>query len=137
MESSSGLFNMAMNGDTPSSSGMTETADEKEARRFFEAVRLTVSRIPTTSTQTADYFVDGDRHGYAVEVKTRLDDADALRAVRQGRAVDGQRRLAYDTAIERIARAARKQLGAIDPAHERLWMLWFSLRAMFGADASF
>lgn len=115
----------------------TESAEEQEARRFFEAVPLTATRIPTASTQTADYFIDGDTPGYAVEVKTRLDDADALKALRQGEAVDGQRPLAHDAAIERIARSARRQLGAIDAAHERLWLLWFSLRAMLGADASF
>src|SRR5476649_2084359 len=37
-------------------SGNVESDEEKEARRFFEAVPLSVTRIPTASTQTADYF---------------------------------------------------------------------------------
>ncbi len=114
-----------------------ESDEEKEARRFFEVIPLTVTRIATATTQTADYFIDGDAPGYAVEVKTRLDNADALRALHQGEAVDGERPLAHDAALERVARSARKQLQAIDPAHDRLWMLWFSLRAVLGADVSF
>lgn len=114
-----------------------ETVEENEARRFFEAVGLTVTRIPTASTATADYFVDGDTIGYAVEVKTRRDDADALETLRRGDTADSQRQLAHDAAIERTARSARKQLLGVDPAHDRLWILWFSLRAMLGSDASF
>jgi DNA-binding transcriptional regulator YiaG len=68
--------------------GTSETPEEQEARKFFEAVPLKANRIPTASTQTADYFVDGDAPCYAVEAKTRLDNVDALKALRQGKAVD-------------------------------------------------
>jgi hypothetical protein len=115
----------------------TETIEEKEARRFFEAVGLSAKRIPSASTTTADYFIDGDTLGYAVEVKTRRDDEGAIEALRRGDIADSERQLARDSAIERVARSSRKQFVGVDPSHERLWILWFSLRATLGADASF
>jgi hypothetical protein len=112
----------------------TETAEEQLARRFFEAERLDVIRMPTGATPTGDYLVSGDGPGYAVEVKSRGDDETLAARLADGEVVDGEGLVDRDDAIERIARKGRKQLAGIDPEHRRIWVLWFSLDAAFGSD---
>lgn len=111
----------------------SERPEEQFARRFFEDERLEVIRIPTTESRTADYFVNGDGPGYAVEVKSRNDED--LSPDRDTTCVSSER--SYDVAIERAARRARKQLASVDPEHRRFWLLWLSLDATSGAHASF
>lgn len=114
-----------------------ETPEEQLARRFFEAAQLEVIRIPSAPTATADYLVNGDGPGYVVEVKSRNDDMTLRSRLTRGDVVDGARRAAHDPAIERVARSARRQFALVDPGHARMWVLWFSLDAQLGADASF
>ncbi len=48
--------------------------EEAEAREFLERRSLIVTPIPKGKGKTAEFLVDGDARGYAMEVKARRDD---------------------------------------------------------------
>jgi hypothetical protein len=115
-----------------------ETPGEKEARRFFaEALGLTVTRAPASASMSADFLVNGENPGYALEVKSRLDDVRFLKELRRGCTEVRSRSLGHDRWTEDNARRAQKQLKCADPARERFWVLWFAVECFAATAAMF
>jgi hypothetical protein len=116
-----------------------ESTQEKEARRFFEEdLALTVTRVPHSTSQTADYLVDGEPPGYVLEVKTRRDDKSFLKELERGDTDVRSRSLGHDRwTVDRVRDEASKQLLSVDPAHERFWILWFAVECLSSTETMF
>jgi len=115
-----------------------ESAQEKEARRFFEeGLHLMVTRIPSTASKTPDFFVDGETPGYVVEVKSRFDDQDFLRELRQGSTAVRSRGIGHARWTEDTARSARKQMVSGDYARKRFRVIWLAVECLSSTDAMF
>jgi len=110
-----------------------ENATEREARAFFEALNLTVTRIETGPNRTPDFLVQGDGPGYLLEAKGRFDDASIKKELDSGRPVIRTRPYNHSAAIERVARRARKQLETFDSEHRYYWLLWLSVKTEFAS----
>jgi hypothetical protein len=120
------------------SEAIPESPEEKEARLFFEeSLGLRVTRVPGAPTKTADFLIDGDDPGYALEVKTRFDDENFLKELESGITTVRSRSLGYDRWGIDTAREARKQLSCVDPSHGRYWLLWFSINCLSSAEDMF
>lgn len=115
-----------------------ESNEEKEARRFFEeGLHLMVTRIPSATSKTPDFFVDGEMPGYVVEVKTRFDDEHFLGELQRGSTAVRSRALGHDRWAADSARRARKQLMSSDSGRERFWVLWFAVECVSSTEAMF
>lgn len=101
--------------------------EEKYAKRFFEALNLSVLTVPTGAAKTPEFLVNGDRSGYVVEVKARRDSEEWLRATKAGELAYESRPTGFGRWAEDVARAALKQLVSADPGHSRFWILWLSI----------
>lgn len=108
--------------------------EELEARRFFEALGLTVTAIDTAQTRTPDLQVDGDGPGYLVEVKKRIDTEEFTRALRDLSDGEQARPLGVDPNLKRVLDNAHDQLRQVDSAHDRLWIVWMKVDIHAGAD---
>lgn len=115
-----------------------ESPEEKEARRFFEEdLHLSVTRVPSSTSKSPDFLVDGETPGYVVEVKSRFDDDGFARELQSGSTEVRSRALRHDRWAEDNARKALKQLISADSVHERYRVVWFAVECMSSADAMF
>ena len=115
-----------------------ENLEEQEIRAFFEdEMRLTITRIPASATQSADFLVDGDGAGYILEVKTRSDDKASKTALATGDVVFGAESLGWARWASDMLRSSKQQLTSSDPVHLRLWVLCFVVKRSSAADAVF
>jgi len=112
---------------------VAEEPRESEARRFFEALGLSVERIPTADEETPDYRVTGDGAGYLIEVKGRLDDSSITQELDSTGVVERTRPIGYSESITRAVRKARGQLETQDATHELLWLVWLSIETEFAS----
>jgi len=90
-------------------------------------VGLQVNPVPTSTTETPEFQVDGDGRGYLVEVKTRYNSEQWREDIHSGEAALESRSLGWSRWAEDVARKAVSQLAALDPSHERWWILWISV----------
>jgi hypothetical protein len=110
--------------------------EEREAKDFFEGLGLTVAVVPRGSERTAEFLVDGDGRGYAVEVKARLDSAEWRKAIHAGEVALQSRPIGWGSWAEEVVRkGALKQLAAVDPEHRRWWVVWFAVQAQAARSA--
>jgi hypothetical protein len=118
--------------------GIDESPQEKEARRFFEeGLHLIVSRIPSATLKTPDFFVDGEAPGYIVEVKSRFDDKDFLKELKLGATAVRRRALGHARWTEDNARSGRKQMLTGDLGRKRFWVLWIAIECLSSTEAMF
>lgn len=118
--------------------GIDESPQEKEARRFFEeGLHLIVSRIPSATLKTPDFFVDGETPGYIVEVKSRFDDKDFLKELKLGATAVRRRALGHARWTEDNARSGRKQMLTGDLGRKRFWVLWIAIECLSSTEAMF
>ena len=108
-------------------------SEEREAKEFLERLDVVVLPVPTGSGKTPEFLVDGDARGYVVEVKARNESHDWLREAIAGGIAEQSRPTGYDRWVEDVSRYALKQFRAIDPNHERFWVVWISIRATASA----
>jgi hypothetical protein len=93
-----------------------------------KTVGLKVTVIKADRKQkTAEFLVDGDDPGYAIEVKTRQNTDEWTRTINKGEAAMESRPVGYSTWAEGPPEYAVKQLASIDPEHKRWWVLWVSI----------
>ena len=117
---------------------MDESLKEQEARRFFEeGLGLIVTRVPSTTSKTPDFLIDGEQPGYVLEVKSRCDDESFLKELEHGSTAVRSRVLGHDRWAVDQARSARKQLICSDPTRERFWVLWFAVECLSSTEAMF
>jgi hypothetical protein len=120
------------------SEAIDESLEEKEARRFFEeGLGLMVRRVPSATSKTPDFLIDGEKPGYVLEVKSRFDDESFLRELERGSTAVRSRSLGHDRWAADSARAARKQLIGGDPSRERFWVLWFAVECLSSTEEMF
>ena len=110
---------------------ITEEPREVDARKFFEAVGLSVVRIPTDQGLSPDFLVSGDGPGYLVEAKGRFDDDLIKKELDSTGMANRTRPVGYSEHIEKIVRNARKQMKAYDPEHQYQWLVWLSVETVF------
>jgi hypothetical protein len=65
-----------------------------------------------------------------------LDRSSIAPALRSGRAVDRLALVGRDDGLIRVVQRAGKQFQAVDPSHDRYWLLWISLEGDFGKDVA-
>lgn len=109
---------------------IAEKPRETEVRSFFEAVGLTVERIPTYEGKSPDFLVSGDGPGYLVEAKGRFDDESIEKELVSTGTATRTRPVGYSEHIEKIVRNARKQMKAYDPEHQYQWLVWLSVETV-------
>ena len=110
--------------------------EEREAMEYFASLRLAVTRIPSRAERTAEFFADGDHRGYAVEVKSREDSAQWRSAMHAGEVAQQSRPLGWAPWLEQVVRReALEQLKAVDPDHERWWIVWLANRVQAARDS--
>src|ERR1700680_4507885 len=109
--------------------------EEQEAERFLRALDLEVRPVPTSTSQTPDFIVDGDARGYVVEVKARADSKDWTRAMKSGRAAHQKRSMGYSHWTKDVARKAVEQARSVDIQHLRWWVLWLAINCGASAGA--
>jgi hypothetical protein len=120
------------------SEAIDESLEEKEARRFFEeGLGLMVRRVPSATSKTPDFLIDGEKPGYVLEVKSRFDDESFLKELERGSTAVRSRSLGHDRWAADSARAARKQLIGGDPSRERFWVLWFAVECLSSTEEMF
>src|SRR3954464_14070041 len=102
---------------------------EAYAEHLLEkTVGLNVHVIKADPKQkTAEFLVNGDDPGYAIEVKTRQNADEWTRAINKGEAAMESRPVGWSTWAEGPPEYAVKQLTSIDPEHKRRWLLWVSI----------
>lgn len=114
------------------------TPDERKAFDFLSAFNeLEVKPIPEKEFPTADFLVTGDGCGYVVEVKSREDDKEWKRILRAGEVAYKERSLGWSRWAEDVAREALKQIEAVDPDHNRWWILWLSIDCFAAKNTMF
>lgn len=94
------------------------------AEVFGTELGLQIREVNRTQDASADAFVDGDIPGYAVEIKARCNRHDFVEQLEAGGPVYREEDPVFDGWYIRQAKDALKQLSAIDPNHDRLWLLW-------------
>ena len=109
--------------------------DEEEAERILTELGLQVSRIPTASSKTPDFIVDGDARGYLVEVKAREDSEKWTRETESGQVALQHRSMGYGLWAEDVTSKAVKQFGSVDAQHLRWWVLWLAIKCVASPDA--
>src|SRR3989442_9635215 len=93
-----------------------ETQEELIARRFFESLGCSVTRLPKIEGQPrAGYRVQDSANRYIVEVKGRGPDAEFARQLREHGSAGTQHRIARTNTISRQITEAAEQLEATDP----------------------
>ncbi len=80
--------------------------DEQEAERILTELGLQVCRVPTASSKTPDFIVDGDARGYLVEVKAREDSEKWTREMESGQVALQHRSMGYGLRAEDVASKA-------------------------------
>lgn len=114
---------------------LTLLPEELEADRLLQSLGLRVRRVPTSTSKTPEFIVDGDARGYVLEVKARDDSEEWTRAMKSGRAAHQKRSLGCGRWAEDVAGNAVKQLRSADAQHLRWWVLWLAIKCAAGADA--
>ena len=109
--------------------------DEQEAERILKELGLRVSVVPTASSKTPDFIVDGDARGYLVEVKAREDSEKWTRQMESGQVARQHRSMGYGLWAEDVASKAVKQFGSVDAQHLRWWVLWLAIECVASPDA--
>ena len=109
--------------------------DEQEPERILKELGLRVSLVPTASSRTPDFIVDGDARGYLFEVKAREDSKTWTRAMNSGQVACQQRSMGYGRWAEDVASEAVKQFRSVDPQHLRWWVLWLAIKCVASPDA--
>jgi hypothetical protein len=101
---------------------------ERDAENVLRHLGFVPRKVQETSSSTPDFEVDGDSPAYLVEVKSRIWPREIVRPPAQ---VDNSvtRSMMHDGAVGNWLYEARKQCGAIDGGHERLWFLWCSMES--------
>jgi hypothetical protein len=110
-------------------------ADEQEAERVLKELGLRVSRVPTSSSKTPDFAVEGDARGYLFEVKARQDSEAWTRAIKRGQVAFQKRSMGYGHWAEDVASDAAKQFRSVDAQHLRWWVLWLAIQCVASPDA--
>lgn len=111
--------------------------EEREAKEFLEAVNLQVQPVPTSTSRSPEFIVDGDARGHVVEVKARKDSETWMRAMKRGRVAYEERSLGHSRWAEDVARTAISQFRSVDQQHSRWWVLWLAIRCQASTDAMF
>jgi hypothetical protein len=109
--------------------------EEQEAKQFLQDRGLDVSLVPTSSSRTPEFKVDGDGRGYLFEVKARKDSENWVHAMRLGRTAYQERSLGYGRWAADVARKAVKQFRSVDAQHQRWWVLWIAIRCSSCTEA--
>ncbi len=91
---------------------------------FTTNLGLTVEVIKRTKEKSADAFVNGERPGYAVELKARCNRDNFTSEIASGKPVLVVEKSDFDHWVINQARDALKQLQSNDPQQERIWVLW-------------
>jgi hypothetical protein len=111
--------------------------EEEEAKEFLEALDLQVQLVPTSTSKSPEFIVDGDARGYVVEVKARKDSEEWIRQMRRSRIASEERSLGHSRWAEDVARAAISQFHSVDEQHSKWWVLWLAIRCRASAEAMF
>jgi hypothetical protein len=108
-----------------------EDREEAHMRRVLEAEGFAVCRVPTTSTETADYRVSDGDNRYVIEVKRKEDDDARIEAFNKKFAETGEARreepAGRTNAIAGIIQKAAGQLKSIACPGE-FKVIWFAPR---------
>jgi hypothetical protein len=111
--------------------------EEQEAFNILTNVGLEVNVVPTGKNNSPEFIVDGDDCGYVVEVKARRDSEEWERNLKEkGEALES-RSISFGRWASDVARKALKQFKAVDPKHERWWVLWFSIECRSSIESMF
>jgi hypothetical protein len=103
--------------------------EEQEAMEYLSSLRLDVKPVPRGPSRTAEFLVDGDGRGYAVEVKAREDSEEWNAAMNAGVVASQSRSMGSGTwAKDVVRKKALKQLSAVDPEHRRWWLVWLAVQ---------
>src|SRR6266849_584317 len=111
--------------------------EEQKAERFLKALGLEVHPIPTSTSKTPEFIVDGDARGYVLEVKARGESEQWTHAIKSGDAAHQERSMGHGRWAEDVAREAVKQFRSVDAQHLRWWVLWLAIRCSASAEAMF
>ena len=112
----------------------SENQIELEARAFFEACNLKVTRIGTSpNKKTPDFLVQGDGRGYLIEAKGRFDDERIKNELDTSNIVSRIRPYGHSLTIEGIIQYAHEQLEAFDLEHRYYWLVWLSVETKFAS----
>lgn len=109
--------------------------EEQEAERFLKALGLEPRPVPTSTSETPDFVIDGDARGYVVEVKARADSKEWTRAMKSGLAAHQKRSMGYSHWAKDVARKAVEQARSVDVQHLRWWVLWLAIKCEASARA--
>jgi hypothetical protein len=109
--------------------------EEQEAEEFMSELGLAVRRVPTSTTETPDFIVDGDARGYVLEVKARNDSEEWTRAIEDRRVAHQRRSMGHGSWAEDVAHKASKQFLSADGQHLRWWVLWLAIKCHASAEA--
>jgi hypothetical protein len=109
--------------------------EEENAGKFLLGLGLDVHHIPTSSSKTPEFEIDGDGRGYVVEVKARKDSKAWDHALDRGEAAHQVRSMGHARWTQDVAHAAVKQLRSVDTAHERWWILWLAIMCRSSSEA--
>ena len=97
-------------------------------------MNLIVQPISTSNEESADFFINGDKRGYIIEVKARRNSEDWEKEIRSdGLALD-TKSTGYSRWAEDVSRKAINQFESVDPNHARWWVTWFSIECNSSAD---
>jgi len=111
--------------------------EEKEALKFFKNMDLDVKPIQTSKEKSAEFFINGDKRGYVVEVKARRNSEAWEKEIRSGGVALDTKPTGYARWAEDVSRKAIKQFESVDPNHFRWWVTWFSIECNSSEDAMF
>lgn len=109
--------------------------EEQEAEEFMSELGLAVRRVPTSTTETPDFLVDGDARGYVLEVKARNDAEAWARDIELGRVAQQRRSMGHGRWADDVAHSATKQFLSADRQHLRWWVLWLAIKCEASAEA--
>lgn len=111
--------------------------EEQEAFNILSNTGLEVEVVPTGKNKSPEFIINGDECGYAVEVKARHDSEEWGKSLLK----KGEAFITRSTSFGRwacdVSRDAIKQLNAVDPKHERWWVLWFSIECNAATESMF
>jgi hypothetical protein len=111
--------------------------EEQAAEQFLRELGLDVLPVPTSTSKTPDFIVDGDARGYMLEVKARKDSKRCVDAMIRGRGAYQVRSMGHGHWAQDVARNAVKQFRSVDVQHLRWWVLWIAIRCKVSAEAMF
>lgn len=99
---------------------------ERRAHAFLEHFGFPVQSIQRNSDATPDFMINLDPPHYLIEVKSR-GHSEEFDDIEPGEVYTTTQHLHWSLTVYKQAKKAARQLAQRDPAHERIWIVWYDV----------